>query len=264
MRRVVWLLVACALLPVDVSRGGALLEVIVAGPYLELHTGPGRAYPVTHVAERGARLVILRRRTGWYKVRVAAGRFTGREGWAPRAAMARTRVNAGAGGSGAGSVAGSETGIPLPMEAPGRDAFSRRRWELGALGGDFEGANVIALYGARGFSPHLSVEISAAQVLGEFSDSLLAQANVVMQPFPRWRASPFFTLGTGIIDTNARKTVVEARDSTDQLSHVGVGLRFYLGQRFLFRAEYRNYVIFTSKDDNKEIDEWRGGFAFFL
>lgn len=242
-----------SMLPAGLPAGSALagesVTVEVADPYLELHTGPGAAYPVFHVAERSARLVILKRRTDWFKVRVVAGRFAGREGWAAREAMTRTLVAA---------------GVPLRIAQAGPADFSTRRWELGVLGGDFEGARVIAWYGAHAFSANLSVEVSLSQVLGDFSDSLSGGAGVVMQPFPRWRASPFFTLGTGIIDTNARKTVVEARDSTDQISHVGVGLRFYLGRRFLLRAEYRNYVIFTSRDDNKEIDEWRGGFAFFL
>ena len=218
-------------------------------PYLELHTGPGRVYPVFHVVERGGRVQILKRRTDWFKVRVPAGRFAGREGWVDRKQMARTLVGA---------------GMPLPLREPGREDFQSRHWEMGVVGSDFEGASAIAFYGARSFSANLSVELSLAQVLGEFSDSLLAGAGVVMQPFPHWRASPFFTLGTGVIDTNARKTVVEVRDSTDQVSHVGVGWRVHLGRRFLFRGEYRNYVIFTSRDDNKEIDEWRTGFAFFL
>jgi hypothetical protein len=32
----------------------------------------------------------------------------------------------------------------------------------------------------------------------------------------------------------------------------------------MFRAEYRSYVLFTSRDENEEIDEWKGGFAFFF
>ncbi len=221
------------------------VEAEVADPYLELHTGPGAAYPVFYVVERGSKVRILKRRTGWFKVRSAKGK----EGWAARSDMEQTLLAA---------------GVPLRIAEPGRGEFSARRWEMGVLGGDFEGADSITLYGGYAFNANLSAELSVAQILGDFSDSILANVNVLVQPFPRWRASPFFTLGTGVIDTNARKTVVEAQDSTDQVSHVGAGLRAYLGRRFIFRAEYRNYVIFTSRDDNKEIDEWRAGFAFFF
>jgi hypothetical protein len=30
------------------------------------------------------------------------------------------------------------------------------------------------------------------------------------------------------------------------------------------RMEYRNHEIFTSRDDNEEIDEWKVGFAVFF
>ena len=53
-------------------------------------------------------------------------------------------------------------------------------------------------------------------------------------------------------------------DRTDQLAHVGGGIRVYLSRRFIFRAQYKNYVIFQSTDDNQEINEWKAGFAVFF
>ena len=44
----------------------------------------------------------------------------------------------------------------------------------------------------------------------------------------------------------------------------GLGLRTYLSRRFLLRAEYKSYVVFTSRDDNEEVDEWKAGFTFFF
>ena len=40
-----------------------LLQLFVAEPYLELHTGPGRGYPVTQVVARGDSIDVLFRRT---------------------------------------------------------------------------------------------------------------------------------------------------------------------------------------------------------
>jgi hypothetical protein len=46
---------------------------------------------------------------------------------------------------------------------------------------------------------------------------------------------------------------------------VGGGLQFYLTRRFMLRSEYRNNIVFTSRDDNQEVDEWKYlGFAFFF
>ena len=55
-----------------------LLQLFVTEPYLELHTGPGRGYPVSQVVERGDSVDVLFRRTEWYKVRTERGV----EGWA--------------------------------------------------------------------------------------------------------------------------------------------------------------------------------------
>ena len=52
-------------------------KVAVADPYLEMHTGPGRGYPIFHVVDRGEQVEILMQRTDWYQVRTERGI----EGW---------------------------------------------------------------------------------------------------------------------------------------------------------------------------------------
>jgi len=32
----------------------------------------------------------------------------------------------------------------------------------------------------------------------------------------------------------------------------------------MLRGEYRNNIVFTSRDDNEEVDEWKLGLAFFF
>ncbi len=222
------------------------MEVQVADPYIELHTGAGRGYPVFHVEEREAWIEILKRKTDWFKVRTASGK----EGWVAREQLERTLT-----------PAGEHTEI--------RDAtkkeFAFHRWEMGAMGGRFdEDADVMTVYGGFFFTPNFSVEASASKVFADFSDADMADVSLLIHPFPDWRVSPFFALGTGIIDVDPKTTLVEEQDRTDQLAHVGVGMRVYLARRFIFRAQYKNYVIFQSTDDNQEIDEWKAGFAVFF
>jgi hypothetical protein len=81
---------------------------------------------------------------------------------------------------------------------------------------------------------------------------------------PEWRASPILTLGTGYVEVDPKATLVEPIDRSDQTAYVGGGVRFYLARRFFARAEYRSHVVFTSRDDNEEVDEWKLGFAFFF
>jgi hypothetical protein len=221
------------------------VEVVVADPFIELHTGPGRGYPVFHVVERGASVEILKRRTDWFKVRTEDRH----EGWVNRKQMVRTL---------------EPTGEHLALAEGSRETFTDHSWEAGVLIGDFGGASLISLYGAYAFNSSLAAELGATHVLGEFSNSYLLSAGVTHVFVPEWRASPFFTLGTGVIHTEPQATLGQAEDRTDQVGYVGGGVRIYLTRRFMFRAEYRSYVLFTSRDDNEEIDEWKGGFAFFF
>jgi uncharacterized protein YgiM (DUF1202 family) len=220
-------------------------EVSIADPYIELHTGPGRGYPVFFVAERGEQITLLKRRTEWFKVQVARGQ----EGWVHFEQLATTL---------------DLDGEPFDLPALGFSDYAARRWEVGALYGDFGGANVIATYGSRSFTPNLSGELWISQALGRFSDSTMATVNVVHLMYPDWRASPYFTLGAGVINTEPKATLVATTDRTDSVAQAGAGVRMYLTRRFVFRAEYKAHVVFTSRNDNEEVSEWKAGFSFFF
>ena len=245
LRVLVIVLLLQALLARQAFSEEQLVEVVVAAPYLEMHTGPGRGYPVFHVVDRGETISVLKRRTNWFRVRTAKGK----EGWVKRAEMEQTLT-----------PAGDQTRF---AEANIGD-FSKRRWEAGVLAGDFEGADMITAYAGYAMTANFSAELSVSQVFGNYSDSVVGRVSLLAHPFPEWRLSPFFSLGTGIIYTDPNVTLVDESDRTEQIGSVGVGIRCYLTRRFLLRAEYRNSVIFQDKDDNQEINEWKAGFAFFF
>jgi uncharacterized protein YgiM (DUF1202 family) len=220
-------------------------QVRIAEPYLELHTGAGRGYPVFHVIDRGELVDVIKRRTDWFLVRSARGK----EGWVKREEMQLTL---------------SPEGAPTQFAEADLGDFSRRRWEAGVMAGDFEGANVMTAYAGYYLTSNLSTELQFSQAFGDFSDALSASVNVLAQPFPEWRLSPFFLLGTGVIYTDPNVTLVNEQDRTEQIAQAGLGVRWYLTRRFIVRAEYQNHVIFQDKDDNQEINEWKAGFAFFF
>jgi hypothetical protein len=220
-------------------------QVIIDDPFIDIRTGPGRGYPVFHVAERGETVEVVRRRTDWFQIRVPRGE----EGWAHYDQLLATLELDGD-----------------PFDAPGSslEDFTNRRWEVGVQYGDFGGANVISTYGAFGLTQNLAFEFSLSQALGRFSDSKMINLNVVHVMFPDRRASPFFTLGGGSIETSPKATLVATVDRKDSMAHAGIGVRTYLTHRFVLRAEYKTYVIFTSRNDNEEIREWKAGFSFFF
>jgi len=244
--QLIWLLLLTNwLFPDLASAESRYQEVVVADPYLELHTGPGRGYPVFHVVEGGSSVQILKRRTDWFKVRTEDRR----EGWVARAAMLATL---------------QPTGVLTTFNDGSRAQFAEHDWEVGVLAGDFDGASVISMYGAWLFNPSLAVELSASHVLGQFSNSYLATAGLSHVFVPEWPISPMVSIGTGIISIEPQSTLGLPEDRTDQVAYAGAGVRFYVSRRFMARIEYKSYMLFTSRDDNEEIDEWKAGFAFFF
>ena len=220
-------------------------QVSVADPYLEMHTGPGKGYPVFHVVDRGDSIDIIMRRTDWFQVRDESGAT----GWVDRAQMERTLVS---------------EGTAIEFAEASQDDFTYSKWELGGMAGDFGGTNIVSIYGAYSINPHVSLEVWGSQILGQFSNGWMGGVNVTHETWPDWRVSPFFTLGTGVIHTEPKPTIVQGEDRTDQVAHAGAGFRLYATRRFILRAEFKSYVVFTSRDDNEEVEEWKVGFAFFF
>ncbi len=239
-------LLALQLTPMGNARAAEeLRRVAVADPYLELHTGPGRGYPIFHVVDRGESVSIVMQRTDWYLVRDERGD----EGWVDREQMELTL---------------QPDGAEMEFESATIRDFTNAKWEVGLMTGDFGGANIISLYGGYSLNPHVSIEAWGSQILGNFSNGWMGSVNVIHEAFPEWRISPFFTLGAGVVRTEPKSTIVQGQDRTDQIGHAGAGFRIYASRRFILRAEYKYYVAFTSRDDNEEVEEWKVGFAFFF
>ena len=219
--------------------------MVVADPFIELHTGPGRGYPVFYIAERGEQIQLLRQRTDWFEVKLSRGT----EGWVPLQQLRRTL---------------QPNGEHFDVAAVRIRDYSKKRWEVGVLYGDFGGANEIAGYGAFSLTPNLSFELAVSEVLGRFSDSKMVNLDVVHTLFPDRRVSPYFGLGTGTIDTLPKATLVATVERRESLAHAGFGVRIYLTRRFVFKTEYKTYVVFTNRNDNQDIREWKAGFSLFF
>jgi hypothetical protein len=224
---------------------GRYVEVSVADPYLELRTGPGRGYPVFRVIPRGEKIEILFRRTDWFKIRDEHDK----EGWAYRDNMQQTLL---------------ATGARLPLEDLSHRDFDGQPWELGALTGNFGGGNVNTAYLGYSLNRNLAAELGVAQTLGHAANGELFLLGLTHAPRPDWRLAPFLELGTGIVHIRPKATIVAPADRTEQIGYYGAGAKWYLTRRFIVRADYRNYVIFTKRDKNEDRNEWIAGFAFFF
>lgn len=219
-------------------------QVYVTEAYLELHTGPGRGYPVFHVVAREERVEILLRRTEWFKVRTERGV----EGWVREADMLKT-VDA--------------QGTPFTFPRGDRAGYEDHSFEAGIFAGQWGGATLLSAYTSFSFNSQLAVEGSVGQVLGRFSNGVVGDIGLAHVLFPEARLSPFVMIGTGLVHIEPKATLTQPETRTEPTAYAGIGLRYYLTRRFFLRAEYKSHMIFTNRTQNEAADEWKAGFAFF-
>ena len=224
-------------------------DVVVSDPYIEMHTGPGRGYPIFYVAGQGDQITILKRKTDWFKVRLPRGSFDAREGWVNIDQMRHTL---------------DLDGDPIEIMKPGIEQFATRRWEFGLGGGDLEGAATINASLTFNLNPYIGLQAEVAQILGEYSDGYMGTMALYLRPFPRSRISPFFNIGTGYLHIEPQTTIVQALDLDDEIVHAGAGADIYISRKFMLRLEYRRHTVLTSRDDNEELNQWKAGFSIFF
>jgi opacity protein-like surface antigen len=188
---------------------------------------------------------VLFRRTDWFKVRSERGV----EGWASLADLQKTVL---------------ADGTPFKFELGDRAGFTDHRFEAGLFAGEYGGANLISAYGSMSFNTQLALEATLGQYLGRYSNGLTADIGLAHVILPESRWSPFLTIGVGEVHIEPKATLVQPQDRNEPTAYVGGGIRFYLTRRFFLRVEYREYYIFTTRNQNEEADEWKAGFAFFF
>lgn len=224
----------------------------ISDPYIEMHTGPGASYPIFHVLDRGQQIVILKRKTRWYKIRSADKTAGEKTGWVSKQQMQQTLL---------------PSGQQLQFTEENQDDFIQRQWELGVTTGQLENAPVLSIYGGYLFTENVSAELTLGHSVANVSSSNMIKLNLLMQPFPEWAFSPFFTLGTGTIQVKPNATLIDPADKNNAMSQVGIGFKAHLSRQFILRFEYNQYVIYSAnndKDENQDIGEWKIGFAIFF
>ena len=225
---------------------GKVSQIVkVADPFLEMHTGSGAGYPVFHVIKRDETISVLKQRTNWYLIQ----NNKNLQGWVHRSQLIKTLTL---------------ENEKVEIKDITRENYLQHNWEMGLIGGNFGNLPMMTLASAYSLTQNLSAEISFAQVLGNFSSRTLIGINLIQQPFPAWKLSPYFSLGTGVINTDVKSTLSQIKDKSDIGANVGIGIKMYLTRRFILRTDLKKYIIFQSRNKNEEITSWQAGFAFFF
>lgn len=240
------LMLLATLAPAAAQTAAAAAErLTVADPYLELHTGPGRGYPVFHVVERSDWIEIELRHTDWFRVRTSDGKV----GWVVRQQLERTLTAAGS----------QKTFRDLVV-----DDYLKRKVEMGLGYGRFRKEPMFKLWMGYRASDTLWLEGSIGQVQGVFSGTDLWHVNVYSEPWSHRRLSPFFGVGVGKFKNIPNASLVSAVSTNVNLANATIGLRYYLTDRFVLRTDYTFYTAYLSDARYGEYRAVTAGISFFF
>lgn len=231
----------------DVAPNFLRLEVI--DPYVDVHSGPGRGYPVFYVIEQGEVVDILSRRPGWYEVRTANGRV----GWSNAAQISRTL---------------QPTGEPADLPSVGYGDYLQSRWRVGFNAGQFASGELTesdAFSLVAGYRPlsWLSIETEAGKIFGSDVKGEFYNFNLLVEPFSHWKVSPLLLVGRGVMSIDSQPKLVPLEIGDETFNNYGVGLNYYIGRNFVFRGEYRTFSVSTD-NSTESLEAWKIGFSTFF
>lgn len=227
------------------ARSEANERVQITAPYVELRTGPGRGFPIFFVVPREQWIVIELRHTDWYKVSTEDGKI----GWVQRKELESTLTAAGE----------KKSFRDLIL-----DDYLSRHLQLGAAWGQFKSEPMLKIWSSYRLSETLSLEGTIGQVQGVFSGADLWHFNVVAEPWSDQRVSPFFSVGLGKFKNFPNQSLVGASITDAKLANASIGVRYYLNERFIARADYSLYTAFVSDTHSREYHAFTAGFSFFF
>ena len=220
------------------------VSVTVEEPYIEMHTGAGRGYPVFNVVEQGESIEILKRKAYWYKIRSSDGKT----GWTKATQLAHTL---------------KPTGDPVDLPEMGHGDYLTSHFRVGFTAGELEGASTVSL--TAGYRPvsWAGVELEAGKIFDESVTSNYYGANLLVEPLPDSIITPYFSIGGGMFSFNNRQKVVVEDAGTENYGMIGAGIGYYVVRNFVIRGEYRGYSIST-EGDRVWLNAWTIGLnAFF-
>lgn len=244
MRRLLALVLLLQALHVGLAEAAdKYLVLVVTDPYLEMHSGPGRGFPIVYVIGRDELVTVLYSRTDWFKVRAPRGQ----EGWVRRADLAKTLL---------------ATGEPAPI--PPYPDFASHRWEVGAGYGVYNRENLVTTYADFGLTSSLDVEFVVQQAFGTLDNRYIATIGLRHTFMPEWKwFSPTAGLGTGY--QFIQDVVPPAPlQNNNEMAYVSLGARGFITRRFMWRADWRHYVVFNNQNVYEDLEEWKLDLAVFF
>ena len=218
-------------------------HAIIAEPYLEIHTGPGRQYPIFYVAEEGERILLLKRRTGWYKVQLE----NGKEGWAYRREIEKTLLKL-----------GKRKGLMDRVY----DNLLENRLEMGWGTGTFGGDPTIRLRILYWVGTSIAFEFNAGFTSSEDESTDIYNGGIVLTPWETRWISLSGTVGGGYVQVTPESILIDAEEDLFPEAHAGFGFRIPLYKNLAINGDFRNYTFFNDSKRTQEFQEYTIGLSY--
>lgn len=229
------------------GHGHSMLEVIDS--FVEMHSGPGRGYPVFYVIEQGEKIEVLTRRPDWYEVRTEQGKV----GWTKAYQISRTIQT---------------TGEPADLPSVGYGDYIKNSWVTGFstgqfISGDLKYYELFSVSAGYRFFPWLGVDMDIGRFYDDSGESGdIRVGNVYLEPLSDWKASPYLALSSGNMKFSSSAQNISASQSGSVKSYA-LGISYYLGRNFVVKGEYRNYSL-PSEISDKGTESIKIGFNTFF
>jgi hypothetical protein len=230
----------------EVLDNNKAVQLSVIDTYLELHTGPGRGYPIFHVMEQGETVYVHSRRTNWFYVSDRRNR----QGWVKQEGLARTLA---------------PTGLPAALPNTKHGDFLAQQGRVGFSLGQQDSADTATVMAGYRLLSFAGIEMEYGQIFGNRIDGTTYGASLLIEPIKSWSFTPFISKGYGRQEwkEKQKQQVGTSNSFNSRYEYTGVGINYYIGYSFVVRGEYRK-VHLTGDNDSLTNSAWRLGFSSFF
>jgi hypothetical protein len=214
-------------------------RVTVTDPYIEIRTGPGPRLP--DLLRRRARRAD-RHRAAPHRL-VPRPHRGGKVGWVHRGQLETTLT-----------AAGQQKSFRDVLV----DDYLSRKLQIGFGYGQFKSEPMLKVWGSYRLSETLSIEATLGQVQGVFSGTDFWHVNLLAEPWSDQRPVAVLRHRRRALRNFPNLSLVDAETTSANLANAGVGVRYYLTDRFVLRADYSLYTVFVNDAKTKEYGAWSG------
>jgi hemolysin activation/secretion protein len=123
---------------------------------------------------------------------------------------------------------------------------------------------MVTSYVDFGLTDSLDIEAALQESYGTIDNRTIGTIGIRHTFLPEWKwFSPTAGIGTGyqhVVDI----APPAALEKGNQMVYASVGARGFINQRFMWRFDWRAYVVFNNLNKNEELEEWKLGLAVFF